>query len=192
MYSTVDVDQRDDVTSFTFDLKRPRAVSELNRDEVPLYAIHGDWWHRGRTSASPASASLIVGAPVTVASLISSYLARAFLPFTFAAFWIGCIEASIHLSKYLRQNGLGKGFGCELTKFMVAVLGHALILFISVVRGWEADTPTIVCAIWSTGCYALGFGAMLIVEQWWYSITPSQLLFFIATLHAIGLLIMML
>lgn len=89
----------------------------------------------------------------------------------------------------MRYNGLNGRFGCEFIKFMVAVLGHGLILFISFIRGWDADTPPVICAIWSTGCYVLGFGAMLIIEQWWYSITPSQLLFFIATLYAISVLL---
>ena len=189
MYDTVNVDERDDVTPFTFDLKRSREVTTFTIEHAPMYVVHGDWWHRCRTSASAASASLIVGAPVTIASLFSAYLAKAFLPFTFAAFWIGCIEASVHFSKHLRHDGFNGSFGCEFTKFMVAVLGHGLILFISFIRGWEADTPVIVCAIWSTGCYVLGFGAMLIMQQWWYSITPSQLLLFIVALHAMGLLI---
>lgn len=75
-----------------------------------------------------------MGAPVTIASLFSAYLARALLPFTFAAFWVGCIEASVHFNMHLRQKELGGGVGCEFAKLMVAVLGHGLSLFISFIR----------------------------------------------------------
>lgn len=175
------------------DLKRPRTefslqepASSASTDEV--YRIESNWWHLSRREPSIASASLFVGAPVTIASLISPWLARAFLPFTFAALWIGAIETLIHFARYVRKNGLD-GLGWSILALVASITGHALMLLISFLRGLNAETPALMCALFSTGAYVLGIGIMLIAEEWWYAITPSQMLFLMATLHAMGLLL---
>lgn len=153
-----------------------------------LYRSESSWWHLSRREASVASASLIVGAPVTIACLISPWLAKAFLPFTFTALCIGIIETLIHFVRVLRSKTRER-LGCAIAAMGASLAGHALMLLISCLRGLHATTPVTFCAFFSTGAYVVGFGLMLIVDEWWYAITPAQMLLFLSTLHAMGLLL---
>lgn len=152
------------------------------------YTVDRNWWHRSRATTSVLSVSVLVGAPVTIASLISPWVAKAFLPFTFAALWIGTIETFIHVVRQLRMHGMSKLCVVASVAF-VAILGHGAMFAISLARGLHASTPLAACVVCSTGAYVLGFGLMLAIERWWYAITPAQLLVLIVPLHAMGLVL---
>jgi hypothetical protein len=176
------------------ELRQPRTqFTQFQLEQEPpdeVYRDESGWWHRSRKEASLASASLFVGAPVTIASLVSPWLAKAFLSFTFAALWIGTIETLIHFVRYVRANGTS-GLGWALVAMMVSIGGHAVMFLISCVRGLSASTPILMCAFFSTAAFVIGVGIMLIADAWWYAITPSQMLFFLATLQAMGLLLLL-
>ena len=152
------------------------------------HEVRMDWWHLSRKSPSVASASLFVGAPVTIASLLNPWLAKAFFAFTFAALWIGCIEAFVHFVRHVKANVSVQC--CAVVGLLAALSGHAFMLWVTYSRGWGAETPLVACIIISTGCYVLGFGLMLVLDQWWYAITPSQMLLFIVALHSMGILLL--
>ncbi|MAB86780.1 MAG: hypothetical protein CML51_05690 [Rhodobacteraceae bacterium] len=184
----------EETQKFRVDLKRPRTEFSLeepsNDENNPMYRDESGWWHRSRREASVASASLFVGAPVTIASLVSPWLAKAFLPFTFAALWIGTIETLIHFVRYVRGNGTN-GLGWAVAAMIAAIGGHAVMFLISCVRGLGASTSVLMCAFFSTAAVVSGVGIMLIADAWWYAITPSQMLFFLVTLQAMGLLLLL-
>ena len=77
---------------FKFDFKEQQLLIDLEMigmvqckvepTESCTCATHGvrmDWCHLSRKKASVASASLFVGAPVTIASLLNPWLAKALL-----------------------------------------------------------------------------------------------------------------
>lgn len=173
------------------ELKRSRTEFRLNEDlKDDVYRDESNWWHRSRRDVSVASASLFVGVPVTIASLISPWLAKAFLPFTFAALWIGTIETLIQFVRYVRANAF-EGLGWAVAAMLGSIGVHGVMLLVSCVRGLGASTSILMCAFFSTAAVVLGIGVMLIADAWWYAITPSQMLFFVAALQAMGLLLLL-
>lgn len=180
---------------FTFDLEHVAphikcGVEAAAVESEPDYRDRSDWWHKSRSRPMMCrSISEWLGIPLIIASLVFPRLARAFLPFMLAMCCIGCIEGSAHLVARLRVNesNLYTGNVCIWLSIVVVHIGAFVV---SCWRGWGADTPVVVSVICSTCCHVIGIGIVIVVDEWWYRITPAQMILLLASLHPVGILLL--